>query len=79
MELEWVNIKITVLAKMWEGGRNAFMLFWEIRYDREPLCHAKALRLPQRPVCNPEPAFVAWHVREVLEGEARCGVEMIPR
>ena len=35
--------------------------------------HGKALRPPQRPSYYPEPVFVAWHVREVFQGEARYG------
>ena len=35
--------------------------------------HGKALRPPQRPSYYPQPTFVAWHVREVFQGEARCG------
>jgi hypothetical protein len=35
--------------------------------------HRKTLRPPQRPSYYPEPTFVAWHVREVFQGEARRG------
>jgi len=35
------------------------------------LIMVKRLRPPQRPSYYPEPAFVAWHVREVFQGEAR--------
>jgi len=33
--------------------------------------HGKTLRSPQRPSYYPEPIFVAWHVREVFQGEVR--------
>jgi len=42
--------------------------------------HGKPLRPPQRPSYHPEPTFVAWHVREVFQGEARYGaVGMFPK
>jgi putative restriction endonuclease len=33
--------------------------------------HGKSLRPPQRSTYYPEPSFVAWHVREVFQGESR--------
>jgi putative restriction endonuclease len=33
--------------------------------------HGKRPRPPQRPEWGPEPAFVAWHRREVFKGTAR--------